>query len=75
MQAVVWDMMRADQFVTILYLEKDSTLDRNTESIKLYQQVFRIHQISKEEFQQSLSFYRSHPALLKVIMDSLKSSQ
>jgi len=71
MQVVVWDMMRVDQFLTDYVLPKDSSLNRRTESIKLYQQVFTIHKISKEEFQRSFSFYRSHPALLKVIMDSL----
>jgi Domain of unknown function (DUF4296) len=73
MQAVLWDMIRADQFLTDFVLNKDSTLNKKTESIKLYLQVFNIHHISKEEFQHSFSFYRSHPALLKVIMDSLST--
>ena len=71
MKAVLWDMIRADQYLADFVLNKDSALNRKTESIQLYQQVFTIHHISKEEFRHSFSFYRSHPALLKIIMDSL----
>ena len=71
MQAIVWDMMRADQFLTDFVLSKDSSLDKRTESIKLYTKVFAIHQISKEQYEESFSFYKTHPALFKVIMDSL----
>ncbi len=73
MQAVLWDMVRADQLLNDNILKKDSSLNRVTESIKLYQQVFHIHSISKEKFQQSFSFYRTHPGLLKVILDSLNN--
>src|ERR1700674_5346015 len=71
MRPVLWDIMRADQFLADYVFSKDSSLNRKTESIKLYQQVFAIHKISKEKFQRSFSFYKSHPSLLKVIMDSL----
>ena len=71
MQAVLWDMIQADQFLNDYRLIKDSSLDRGTESVKLYRQIFTIHHISKEQFQQSLSFYRDHPVLFKVILDSM----
>ncbi|HEY6063349.1 MAG TPA: hypothetical protein VIV35_07045, partial [Chitinophagaceae bacterium] len=32
---------------------------------------FAIYHISKEQFGESFSFYKTHPALFKVIMDSL----
>jgi hypothetical protein len=71
MQAVLWDMMRADQFLADFVLKKDSGLDKKTESMKLYKEVFAIHQISKEQFRESFSFFKSRPELFKVIMDSL----
>ncbi len=71
MQAVLWDMIRADQFLTSYVLTGDSSKDKTAESIKFYQQVLSIHQVEKEEFQNSLSYYQSHPELLKDIMDSL----
>jgi hypothetical protein len=73
MQAVMWDMIRADKFLTDFVLIKDTTLNKNRESIKLYQQVLGIHHISKEEFQQSFAFYRAHPNLLKEVLDSLNA--
>lgn len=71
MQAVLWDMMRADQFLADYVLNKDTSLKKKTESIKLYQQILTINGVSKEKFEQSFSFYKSHPLLLKVIMDSI----
>ena len=71
MQSMLWDMMRADQFLSDFVLYKDSGLDKRTESINLYRQVFTIHQVTKERFAESFSFYKTHPALFKVIMDSL----
>ena len=46
MQAVLWDMMRADQFLTDYVLNKDSSLNKITESLKYYQQIFAIHKIT-----------------------------
>ena len=73
MQQVLWDISRADLFVADYLLRKDSTLDRRAESIKLYQEIFRINHTTKEEFQQSLLFYEAHPALFKPILDSISS--
>jgi Domain of unknown function (DUF4296) len=73
METVLWDMIRADKFLTDFILIKDTSLNKDTASINLYQQIFRIHHISKEKFQQSFAFYRAHPDLLKVILDSLNS--
>ncbi len=71
MQAVLWDMMRADQFLTDYVINKDTTANRDTESIKLYREIFAIHQVTKKEFQRSFAFYNAHPAFLKPIMDSI----
>src|SRR5258705_6934013 len=71
MQAILWDMMRADQFLSDFVLNKDPSLDKRTESIKLYSRVFAIHHISKEQYARSFSFYKTHPALFKAMMDSL----
>jgi hypothetical protein len=75
MQSVLWDMMRADQFLSNYLLNKDTSLNKKSETIKLYEQIFHIHHITKEEFKTSLSFYRSHPLILKEIMDSLSNKK
>ena len=71
MQAVLWDMMRADQFLNNYVLIRDSALDKRIESIKYYQRVFAIHKVDKNEFEKSYHYYQDHPGLLKNIMDSL----
>jgi Domain of unknown function (DUF4296) len=71
MQAILWDLMRADQFLGDFVLNKDSSLKKNTESLKLYQKIFSIHHISIERFRESFSFYKTHPSLFKSMMDSL----
>ena len=74
MQSVLWDMLRADQFVAT-YVVRDTALDKKKESIKLYEQVFRVHHISKEKFKKSVDFYQKRPDLLKVILDSIFNKQ
>lgn len=71
MQALLWDMMRADQFLTEYVLSRDTAKKKDAESIKLYEQIFSFHQVSKEEFQKSFEFYQFHPEHLKVILDSI----
>ena len=73
MELIIWDMIRADEFLTAYVFNKDSALDKKAESIRMYEQIFRIHQVSKEVFQNSLSYYQAHPAMLKVMMDSLSA--
>ena len=71
MQGVLWDIILAERFSS-LFLLKDS-LNKNikVENFKLYQQVFHIHKISKEDFIKSYKYYLSRPELSKVIFDSI----
>ena len=75
MEAVMWDMMQADQFVAGYIMHSDTGLNRTVESAKLYQQVFAIHKINLDELSRSIDYYRSHPALLRDIMDSLSRAK
>lgn len=71
MQAVLWDMMRADQFIADYMLSKNPAMNKTAESLTYYQQVFTIHQITKEDFQRSFEYYKSHPDLFRQILDSI----
>jgi hypothetical protein len=71
MQAVLWDVLLADE-VAEFYIQKDSAMHALEKHADLYQQVFQIHKISKEDFKRSLQFYESHPNLLKPVLDSLQ---
>lgn len=72
MEAVMWDMIQADRFST-QFLERDSTAKKNIriENLMLYERVFQLHKISREEFIRSFNFYLSRPDLNKVIYDTM----
>lgn len=72
MEAVMWDMILADRFSS-QFLERDSVAKKNikTENLKLYERVFQVHHISKDEFIRSFNFYLSRPDLNKVIFDTM----
>ncbi len=73
MQAVLWDIMRADQFLANFVLSRDTALDKRKESIRLYSRIFHSHAVTKEDFQQSMAYYSAHPELLKTLMDSVSA--
>ncbi|MGB3007516.1 MAG: DUF4296 domain-containing protein, partial [Chitinophagaceae bacterium] len=57
MQAVLWDMMRADQFLADYVLNKDTSFKKDEKRFNMYHQVFAIHKIDKEIYQRSLNYY------------------
>ena len=71
MEAVLWDVLLADQTAEY-YIQKDSSINALEKHAGLYQQLFQIHKISKEDFKRSLQFYEGHPQLLKPVLDSLQ---
>ena len=71
MQAVLWDILQADEFLKDYLLNKDTTLNDTLESIRMYERVFRFHKTSREVFDSSFNYYRTHPKLMKEVMDSL----
>ena len=72
MQAVLWDMMQADEMADS-YSVKDSTFHGLAKHVEYYQDIFSIHKINKEDFSKSLTYYQNHPAAFKAVLDSLKS--
>jgi Domain of unknown function (DUF4296) len=71
MESLLWDIMRADQFVTIYALAKDTSLKKEIELKKWYTKVFAFHKITEADFQKNFKYYKSHPALLQQVMDSI----
>src|SRR5215813_6879806 len=74
MRAVLWDMISASQYLNLYMYNKDS-IDKIAAGEKAYGQVFQLHHITKEEFDKSYTYYRQHPDLMKVILDSLSKKQ
>ena len=74
MTEVMWDLMRADQFVND-FVMKDSTKNKKEESIRLYEEIFSIHHITADQFKKSQAYYQSNPLLFRPIIDSLAKKQ
>lgn len=71
MQAVLWDIMRADQFLSDYVFSRDTAADKKKESEKMYARILSIHKISWEDFQHSFDWYSHRPGMLKPILDSI----
>ena len=71
MEAVLWDMMRADELVNLQY-SKDTSVNRFDSSIRLYQQIFQLHGTDAATFKKSFKYYQGRPDLLKPVFDSLQ---
>lgn len=70
MQAVLWDIIRADSF-TQQFIKKDSTKNPVFENARLQQQIFLNHKITREDFEKSYSYYKEHPDLMRPLLDSI----
>ncbi|WP_315817577.1 DUF4296 domain-containing protein [Paraflavitalea speifideaquila] len=72
MEKVMWDMIQADRFSS-QFLERDSAARKNIkiETLQLYERVFQIHKITKDEFVHSFEFYLSRPDINRVLFDTL----
>lgn len=71
MQAVMWDMIRAGDFLNNYVFYKDANIDKTAESQKWNEKIFQMHKITRSEFDISYAYYQQHPQLMKVIMDSI----
>jgi hypothetical protein len=70
MEAVLWDIFRADELAAQLKTN-DSTKTAIQWHTGLYDQVFKLHNVSKLDFKKSFDFYQSRPDLLKPMLESL----
>jgi hypothetical protein len=72
MAPVMWDMVEADQYAAIL-VRDSAHVDAKMERMRLYEQVFRSHGISREKFEKSYSYYKGHPEISQILYDSLSA--
>lgn len=70
MQAVLWDVIKADAFTGEI-VRKDSAKKTADVNLKLQQEIFSIHKITRDDFYKSYDYYKENPGKLKVIMDSM----
>ena len=74
MQAVLWDMLRTDEFVSN-YGRRDTSVSVKDRSTRLYTEIFRIHNTTKSQFEKSIKFYNLHPDIFKIVLDSLEKKK
>ena len=73
MEKVLWDMMLADRYASQFIMRDSLKVNVKEETFKLYDQVFQVNQISKDEFIKSYKYYLNRPDLTKVMFDSLSA--
>lgn len=71
MERVLWDIVQADEFIQAYVLKDSAKVDVKAERLKQYEKVFRLHNITREQFVKSYDYYLSHPSKNKVLFDSL----
>lgn len=71
MKFIMYDVLRAQE-VANLTNAKDSAKAK-FRAAELYQQVFTIHKVSKDDFFKSFKFYESHPDKNKILFDSVSA--
>lgn len=71
MKAVMWDMIRAGDFLNNYVFYRDTAVDKIAESRKWNEKIFQIHHITREQFNKSYDYYQRHPQLMKTVMDSI----
>ena len=72
MQAVMWDMIRADAF-TDQFIKIDASKNSVLENIKLQNAIFSIHKVTRSEYYKSYDYYISHSDLIRGVLDSMSA--
>lgn len=73
MQQVMWDMLRADELAMDQSARDTVRTNYLMHAVENYQQVFAVHNITKEEFYKSLRYYQERPDKNKELMDSIQA--
>lgn len=72
MARVLWDVMRADE-LAMYQNGLDTAVRVPSRNVGYYQQILSAHKISANQYEESFNYYQNHPALLKIILDSVRS--
>ena len=70
MGRVLWDIMLVEEYSN-LRVTRDSIKNIDQERLHLYQKIFQLHKITREDFSASLKYYASRSDVMKKIVDSL----
>lgn len=71
MREVMWDMMKAGEFMEAYILNRDTSIDKAAEAMAWNNKVYELHNITRAQFEKSYAYYKDHPAMMKQILDTL----
>ncbi|MEY5034055.1 MAG: hypothetical protein RL447_433 [Bacteroidota bacterium] len=71
MKSVLWDLLRAEQFVSNYVVSRDTTTAGLAKGPQLYDAILKKYGLTDSAFQVSLEYYKKHPKLLNPILDSI----
>lgn len=71
MDSVMWDMLRAGEFINGYVVAVDTGAARGSRSLAVYEEVLKIHKINRQQFDESLAWYQAHPDQMKQLLDTL----
>ncbi len=70
MKIVLWDILKADEWYIQTSI-RDTLHARVNENFLLYEEVYKVHHINKDQFYNTYKFYETHPDQFKVLIDSV----
>lgn len=70
MQKIVYDLVRVDEFINN-FVYKDPTINVKVKRSTMYEQVFKVHKVTRKDFYSSFKYYQQHPLVQKQLFDSL----
>lgn len=71
-KVIMWDLMKMDEMFARMSM-KDSTLRNTKKNIVLYEEVFALHHITKQQFETTYRYYTGHPVEFKRLLDSIEA--
>ncbi len=72
MQAVMWDVIKADVYA-FEYIKRDSVQNDTAANLLLQQEIFALHNTTRETYYRSYDFYKKKPELMKTLMDTMSA--
>ena len=74
MESVFWDYVQADIYVKD-FVSLDSSKNPVKENALLQEEVFKKHDITREDFNKSYKYYATHEKLMTAILESITAKQ
>lgn len=75
MEKVLWDVAQSGEFLNGFVYYKYPDQNRAALNAAMLERVFKIHKISREQFNATMEFYRKNPNDFKTILDTIINRQ